>query len=87
MVWIPLLDEKPFTISYIQDDLVGVSVLKRGIFTNVLHSKKKGDMLGIRGHYGRGFSLKPDTNSCVVGGIGMASLATLVDRLNLTVDK
>jgi len=45
-------------------------------------------MLGIRGPYGRGFSLKPDTNSCVMGGgIGMASLATLVDRLNLAVDK
>ena len=40
MVWIPLLDEKPFTISYMQDDLVGISVLKRGIFTNVLHKKR-----------------------------------------------
>ena len=88
MVWIPLLDEKPFTISSIQKGLVGISVLKRGIFTNALHSKKIGDMLGIRGPYGRGFSLKLDSNSCVVGGgIGMASLATLVDRLNLVVDK
>ncbi|HHT9116536.1 MAG: dihydroorotate dehydrogenase electron transfer subunit [Planctomycetes bacterium] len=87
MVWIPLLDEKPFTISYIQKGLVGISVLKRGMFTNILHSKKVGDILGIRGPYGRGFSLKPDSNSCVVGGgIGMASLATLVDRLNLAVD-
>lgn len=88
MVWIPLLDEKPFTISYIQKGHVGISVLKRGVFTNAIHSKKIGDMLGIRGPYGRGFSLKPDSNSCVVGGgIGMASLATLVDRLNLVVDK
>ena len=88
MVWIPLLDEKPFTISYIQKGLVGVSVFKRGVFTNALHSKKRGDMLGMRGPYGRGFSLKLDSNSCVVGGgIGIASLATLVDRLNLAVDK
>lgn len=88
MVWIPLLDEKPFTISSIQKDLVGISVLKRGVFTNALHSKKIGDMLGIRGPYGRGFSLKLDSNSCVVGGgIGMASLATLVDRLNLVSEK
>src|SRR3990167_8671099 len=88
MVWIPLLDEKPFTISYIQKGLVGVSVFKRWVFTNALHSKKRGDMLGMRGPYGRGFSLKLDSNSCVVGGgIGMASLATLVDRLNLVVDK
>ena len=88
MVWIPLLDEKPFTISSIQKGHVGISVLKRGVFTNAIHSKKIGDMLGIRGPYGRGFSLKLDSNSCVVGGgIGMASLATLVDRLNLVVDK
>ena len=85
MVWIPLLDEKPFTISYIQKGHVGISVLKRGVFTNAIHSKKIGDMLGIRGPYGRGFSLQPDSNSCVVGGgIGMASLATLVDKLNFT---
>ncbi|OHB43857.1 MAG: dihydroorotate dehydrogenase electron transfer subunit [Planctomycetes bacterium GWB2_41_19] len=88
MVWIPLLDEKPFTVSYIQDDLLGISVLKKGGFTNALHSKKIGDILGIRGPYGRGFSLKPDSNSCVVGGgIGMASLATLIDRLDLAVEK
>lgn len=82
MVWIPLLDEKPFTISYIQKDMVGVSVLKCGAFTMALHNKKVGDLIGIRGPYGRGFNLQTNSNSCVVGGgIGMASLATLVDRL------
>ncbi|MBI2471062.1 MAG: dihydroorotate dehydrogenase electron transfer subunit [Planctomycetes bacterium] len=88
MVWIPLLDEKPFALSYVQDGLIGISVLKRGVFTNVFHRKKIGDMVGIRGPYGRGFSLKPDFNSCIVGGgIGMACLASLVDRLNLTAEK
>ena len=83
MVWIPLIDEKPFTISYIQNDLVGISVLKRGVFTNTLHGKKVGDIIGIRGPYGRGFGLQTNSKSCVLGGgIGMASLATLVDRLN-----
>ena len=62
MVWIPLLDEKPFTIAYIQKDLAGISVLKRGGFTSALHRKKIGDMLGIRGPYGKGFRLKPDSN-------------------------
>ena len=83
MVWIPLLDEKPFTISYFQDNILGVSVLKRGLFTSVLHSKKVGDTIGIRGPYGRGFNIKTNLNVCVVGGgIGMASLTTLVDKLN-----
>src|SRR3972149_9508473 len=87
MVWIPLLDEKPFTVSYIQDDLLGISVLKKGGFTNALHSKKIGDILGIRGPYGKGFSFEPNSNSCIVGGgIGMGALATLVDRVNISVD-
>ncbi len=82
MVWIPLIDEKPFTISYIQKDIVGISVLKRGVFTHAIHKKKAGDLIGIRGPYGKGFNLQANSNSCVVGGgIGMASLTTLVDRL------
>ncbi|MEP9410212.1 MAG: dihydroorotate dehydrogenase electron transfer subunit [Candidatus Brocadia sp.] len=82
MVWIPLIDEKPFAISYIQKDIVGISVLKRGVFTQALHNKKTGDIIGIRGPYGKGFDLQTDLNACVVGGgIGMASLAILADRL------
>ena len=88
MVWIPLLDEKPFTLSYMQEGLIGISVLRRGAFTNALHSKKAGDMIGIRGPYGRGFNLHAHSDICTVGGgIGMASLATLVDRLNLVSEK
>lgn len=82
MVWIPTLDEKPFTISYMQKDIMGISVLKRGAFTHALHEKKTGDILGIRGPYGKGFRLQMNSNTCVVGGgIGIASLATVVDRL------
>lgn len=80
MVWIPLLDEKPFTISYIRENLLGISVLKRGLFTTAFHKKKIGDKIGIRGPYGKGFDLQK--NSCVVGGgIGIASLASLIDKL------
>ncbi len=82
MVWIPLLDEKPFTISYTRKDIAGISVLKRGVFTHALHNKKVGDLIGIRGPYGKGFHVKTTSKSCVVGGgIGMASLATVVDKL------
>lgn len=88
MVWIPLLDEKPFTISYIQKNIFGISVLKRGLFTNALHAKKIGDTMGMRGPYGRGFSLQANSNLCVIGGgIGIASLATVIDRLHHTIKK
>lgn len=80
MVWLPLLDEKPFAISYLQNDVAGISVLRRGTFTQSLHDKKVGAMFGIRGPYGRSFDLQ--SGACIVGGgIGMASLATLADRL------
>ncbi|MDR4509533.1 MAG: dihydroorotate dehydrogenase electron transfer subunit [Candidatus Brocadiaceae bacterium] len=87
MIWIPLLDEKPFTISYIQEEFLGITVLKRGIFTQKFHEKKAGDSIGIRGPYGKGFELQTDLRSCLIGGgIGMASLATIVDRLhNVTI--
>lgn len=82
MVWIPTLDEKPFTISYIQKDIAAISVLKRGEFTHALHKKRTGDLMGIRGPYGRGFDLQTGLNPCIVGGgIGMASLATVIDSL------
>lgn len=81
MVWIPLLDEKPLTISYIQDGCIGISVLKRGVFTTALHNRKVGDMIGVRGPYGRGFGLQTDSEVCVVGGgIGMASLSMVIER-------
>jgi dihydroorotate dehydrogenase electron transfer subunit len=82
MVWIPLLDEKPFTIAYVQKKLLGISILKKGTFTNSLHNIKIGDVIGIRGPYGNGFHLQPGLDSCVVGGgIGIASMATVIDRL------
>lgn len=82
MVWLPLLDEKPFTLAYIQKNLLGISVLKKGTFTNALHNLKTGDMIGIRGPYGNGFHVQHPINSCVIGGgIGMASLATVAERL------
>jgi dihydroorotate dehydrogenase electron transfer subunit len=82
MVWIPFLDEKPFTISYVKNNIVGVSILRRGAFTTEIHKKKVGDGIGIRGPYGRGFDLRTNLNVCIVGGgIGMASLATIIERL------
>lgn len=82
MVWIPLNDEKPFTLSYINGNIAGITVLKRGDFTKTLHAKKIGDQIGIRGPYGRGYSM-PANNvaTCIVGGgIGMASIACFADQ-------
>jgi len=76
MVWLPGIDEKPFALSY--DN--AVTVERKGVFTKKMFELKKGDRIGVRGPYGNGFKLK--NNALVVaGGLGIASLARLVERL------
>jgi len=78
MLWLPGVDEKPFSLSYTKP--VAVTVEKKGIFTEKLFKMKAGDKVGIRGPYGKGFKLK--NNAVVVaGGCGYAPLAPLIEKL------
>ncbi|MFQ5863439.1 MAG: dihydroorotate dehydrogenase electron transfer subunit, partial [Candidatus Brocadiales bacterium] len=81
MLWIPGLDEKPFSLSYHGEDFFGVTVACRGRFTRRLHQMNVGDILGVRGPFGRPFTINKG-NICIIGGgVGMATLAVLVDGL------
>jgi dihydroorotate dehydrogenase electron transfer subunit len=84
MVWVPRLDEKPFSISYHGEDSFGITVALKGRFTKRLHQMKVGDSLGIRGPFGQPFTLKEDPTCIVGGGIGIASLAVLIERLKMS---
>jgi dihydroorotate dehydrogenase electron transfer subunit len=80
MMWLPGTDEKPFSLSYAGKE-TGVTVEKKGKFTEKMFQMKEGDQIGIRGPYGNGFIPKP--NACIVaGGCGIAPLSTLVERLD-----
>ena len=80
MVWLPGLDEKPMAVSYWNKNEFAFTSNTIGTFTNALDKMKKGDKVGIRGPYGNSFSAKQ--NACVVGGgVGMASVSTLIDVL------
>ena len=80
MVWIPNLDEKPMAVSYLSRNEFAFTSKAIGKCTNVLDKMKKGDKVGIRGPYGNSFSTKG--NACIVGGgVGMASVSTLIDVL------
>ncbi len=83
MVWLPGVDEKPFAVSYYGDGFFGISVLSRGKFTKYMHGMKVGDKVGIRRPFGNGFGIPSNgINACVIGGgCGMASLTTLIDKL------
>ncbi len=80
MVWVPNIDEKPMAVSYCSKNEFAFTSQAIGKWTSALDKFKKGDKLGIRGPYGNSFSIK--NNACIVaGGVGMASVSTLIDVL------
>lgn len=83
MLWLPGLDEKPFSIAYDQGGKFGLSISKVGFFTEELFKKKIGDRVGIRGPYGRPFWKEESAKTVVMvgGGYGVAPLATLAEEL------
>lgn len=65
-----------------QKGFIEISVKKMGKLTTILHSKKKGEEIGIRGPYGNGFPLEllAKRNLLFVGGgIGLAPLRSLIN--------
>ncbi len=79
-LWIPGVDEKPFSISDLAGGLLELSVKAVGSFTHRLMAVRVGDWLGIRGPLGRAFRLEDDS-VLVGGGIGFAPLRFLARRL------
>ncbi len=81
MVW-NFSDEKPMSISLIDEvrGEIGISVRRVGEFTGEVHGLSEGDLLGLRGPYGRGFELTGSRILLVGGGIGMAPLSALADE-------
>lgn len=83
MVWIPGLDEIPMSVSYTSEDgSAAISVKMVGTATNTLYFRKTGQPIGVRGPYGRGFSLTNGKRALIVsGGSGGAPLGPLSDLL------
>lgn len=81
MVWIPGVDEKPYTISHHSPDRFGITVEAKGLFSKKAVSLAPGDKIGIRGPFGNGFNMGIDHKrvALVAGGCGMAPLAPLVE--------
>ena len=77
MAWLPRFDEKPFSL--VSADPVTLMVTAVGPFTNLLHGMGPGDLLWIRGPFGKGYRL-PDRVlrvAFVGGGYGVAPLLWL----------
>ena len=80
LLWIPGLDEKPFSVSDVRDGKIEITAKAVGPFSRALMECRPGDRLGLRGPFGRGF--RPRGRGLVVGGgMGIAPLRYLVHRL------
>lgn len=80
MLWLPGVDEKPFAISYLEDNEFGVTIECKGKFSNKMCHIGKGSKLGVRGPFGNGFKIKNDS-VVVVGGLGMAPVLSLIKKV------
>jgi dihydroorotate dehydrogenase electron transfer subunit len=78
MVWLPRLNEKPFSL--VNDDPLTLTVAKVGPFSSRMHELEVGDRLWVRGPLGRGFDIAGDRILLVGGGYGVAPLAFLAKR-------
>ena len=89
MLWIPGIDEIPFSIlGGNAGDIVKVAVRKVGEATQALHEKKTGNLIGIRGPFGNSFSPSKGRVLMVAGGTGTVPLLflakTLLSRARVT---
>ncbi len=80
MIWIPGIDEIPMSVSYLNGNMKGITFRKVGDATTALYHLKKGDNIGIRGPYGKGFTLEGKNILFVGGGTGIAMLAPAIEQ-------
>ncbi len=78
MVWIPMVDEVPMSVSYFGEKK-GITFKKVGKATEALSRLKPGDKIGIRGPHGTFFESKANKILVVAGGIGIAPLAPAIE--------
>jgi dihydroorotate dehydrogenase electron transfer subunit len=81
-IWIPDVDEKPYSIAEDNNEELWLTVCKVGPFSSKLFTMKKGDKVGVRGPFGKGFTIFEDKTVVLVGGgFGMAPLHFLGKKL------
>ncbi|MBU4484886.1 FAD/NAD(P)-binding protein [bacterium] len=91
-VTVPGLGEAPFTPSSspYKTDKIEFTIMKAGLVTDKMHEMKEGDLLGVRGPYGKGYPLDKMYGKEILilgGGVGMAPLRSFLLSLLAEVDK
>ena len=79
MIWLPGVDEKPFSIS--GADPLMFTISRVGPFSEALLDQKIGDTLWVRGPFGKGYRIDAGRALLVGGGYGAAPLHYLARML------
>jgi dihydroorotate dehydrogenase electron transfer subunit len=79
MVWLPGIDEKPFSLA--DADPVALTVARVGPFTERMHQLQIGEPLWLRGPFGSAFVPEASPALLVGGGYGSAPLSFLARLL------
>lgn len=83
MLWLPGVDEKPYSLSYHSPTRFGITIEAKGRFSRQAVALAPGDLMGIRGPFGKGFDIVSSRHvALVAGGCGIAPLAPLVSKLH-----
>ena len=89
---IPGKGEAPFTPSSspYEKDKLEITIMKAGRVTAMIHNLKKGDMVGLRGPYGKEYPLSEYEGKEILlvgGGVGLAPLRALFLALTHDIEK
>jgi dihydroorotate dehydrogenase (NAD+) catalytic subunit len=74
MLWIPGVNQKPYSVSYYDGKHIGFTCKQRGCFSERIFQLNPGDPMGLLGPLGKGFDLSRNNYLLVGGGIGAAPL-------------
>lgn len=81
MIWVPGVDEVPMSLSSInQSGMASITVRSVGEATNALCSLKTGAVFGVKGPFGKGFTLMGKKPLIIGGGTGTAALLPLIEQ-------
>ncbi|MEW6709279.1 MAG: dihydroorotate dehydrogenase electron transfer subunit [Candidatus Riflebacteria bacterium] len=73
LAWLPGVDEKPFALSGVFGDEIEITIKAVGPFTRAMMETRPGQFIGLRGPFGKGFSVG-EGQILIGGGIGNAPL-------------
>lgn len=78
MLWLPGLDEKPFSVASTRPAAFTIAAV--GPFSRAVHALAPGDRLWLRGPFGQPFRLEGENALLVGGGYGVAPMLLLAGR-------